>query len=84
MLKKYFIFLFIFASILFLSSKASAASWLDKGGADTCTSKYINATATNIVSQQDLSMFISVCVVTGSNPPFTINENGPTDRKSVV
>lgn len=76
MLKKYFIFLFIFTSFLFVSSRASAASWLDKGGADTCTSKYINATATNIVSEQDLNIGggINVCVVTGSNPPFRIEE----------
>ncbi|MDQ1281685.1 MAG: hypothetical protein QG630_36 [Patescibacteria group bacterium] len=79
MLKKYFIFLFIFTSFLFLSNKASAVSYLaTPPGVNTCTSKNINATATNIISQQDLNIGggIDVCVVTGSNPPFTINENG--------
>lgn len=75
MFKKYFILLFIFTSFVFLNNKASAISNLIKEvGVNTCTSKLINATATNIVSEADLSMNIDVCVVTGSNPPFTIEE----------
>ena len=76
MLKKYFIFIFIFASFLFVSNRASAAFLLDTGGANTCTSKDINATATKIISEAELSGFIDVCVVTSSNPPFNILEQG--------
>lgn len=78
MFKKYFIFLFIFASFVFLNNRASAASYLVKEpGSNTCTSKLINATATNIISAVDLNIPIDVCVVTGSNPPFVVNETSP-------
>ena len=77
MLKKYFILVFIFASFAFASNQAFAAFTLVTGG-NTCTSKSINATATNIVSEADLTGQIGVCIVTGSNLPFNVLEQSTT------
>lgn len=73
MFKKYFILVFIFASFVFLNNTASAFI-LDTGSSTPCVSKNVNATATGIISQNDLKGNIDVCLVPGSNPPFTIFE----------
>lgn len=75
MFKKSFFFLFVLFSIFSFYNKASAAFFLDNGGSNTCDSKLINATATNIISKGDLSGLISVCVVAGTNLPIILNEN---------
>jgi hypothetical protein len=69
MFKKYFILVFIFASFVFLNNKASAFI-LDTGLADPCTSKNVNATATGVISQNDLKGNIDICLIPGSNPPI--------------
>lgn len=74
MFKKYFLLVFIFSTFLFLNNKASAFI-LDTGSVNSCTSKLINATATRVVSMVDLKGNIDICLVPGSNPPFTILEN---------
>ena len=73
MFKKYFLLVFIFSTFLFLNNKAFAFI-LDTGTSTACTSKLINATATRVVSMVDLKGNIDICLVPGSNPPFTILE----------
>lgn len=83
MFKKYFILVFIFASFVFLNNTASAFI-LDTGSSTPCVSKNVNATATGIISQNDLKGNIDVCLVPGSNPPFIINENSTTFATSTT
>lgn len=84
MFKKYFIFFFFFASLVFLNSKASAFLMYTDPSVDPCSSRLLNATATSIISANDLSGHIDLCVVSSSNPPYTINTSSITYSSSTV